>query len=110
MRVIEGAPNELQVPLLHRVKQANLQRIDYAVALLLLLVISPHFLHTSPGQHFGARVFGLAVGAALPIAVPQTVTSLCIGIGIARYARNASFAHASIADGCATVGGGELSA
>ena len=80
MRVNESAPNELQVPLLHRVKQANLQRIDYAVALLLLLVISPHFLRTSPGQHFGPSVFGLAVGAALPIALRRRWPMLALGI------------------------------
>ena len=60
---------------------ANLQRIDYAVAFLLLLATFPRFFH--PGNAgFGrsGTVLGLALGAALPIAMRRRWPLPALGI------------------------------
>ena len=60
-------------------KAENLQRIDYAVAVVLLFATFPRFFHPSEGR-LSTAVFGLALGAALPIAMRRRWPLQALGI------------------------------
>ena len=81
MRLDDRPSSELQPPLLHRLQAANLQRIDYAVAFLLLLATFPRFFHASNERYgWSGAIFGLALGAALPIAMRRRWPMPALGI------------------------------
>ncbi|HTT86596.1 MAG TPA: sensor histidine kinase [Acidimicrobiales bacterium] len=70
------ARERLRPPLLHRITPEQLQGVDYAIALLLLLAALRHAVTVSVGHRFlvnqaapHGTVFALAIGAALPIAL-----------------------------------------
>jgi signal transduction histidine kinase len=60
----------LRAPFLHRIRPSQLQRIDFALAALFLVATLPHLAYAGnrPGGSTGT-LFGLALGAALPVAV-----------------------------------------
>lgn len=75
--------DEPKPPLLHRVtQQANLQRIDYAVAFVLLLAAFPRFFYLGNHEqsHWSATAFGLALGAAVPIAMRRRWPLYALGL------------------------------
>jgi signal transduction histidine kinase len=72
---------EPKPPLLHRIQQqANLQRIDYAVAFVLLLAAFPRFFHPAAHTGWSGSAFGLALGAAVPIAMRRRWPMYALGI------------------------------
>lgn len=77
----DGASRDLHPPLLHRVRAAQLQRIDIAIAFLLLLLTFPHLV-SGGGPHFGrgGSFLALALGAALPIAIRRRAPMLALAI------------------------------
>jgi signal transduction histidine kinase len=74
--------DEPKPPLLHRItQQESLQRIDYAVAFVLLLAATPRFFHTGfHGYSWSGAAFGLALGAAVPIAMRRRWPIYALGV------------------------------
>ncbi|MGB9112711.1 MAG: sensor histidine kinase [Acidimicrobiales bacterium] len=63
-------PVQLKRPFFHNLQPETLQRIDYAVAIVLLAASLPHaFSPGGYGTQVSGRVLGLALGAAIPIAM-----------------------------------------
>jgi signal transduction histidine kinase len=61
---------ELKRPFFHHLQPETMQRIDYAVAIVLLAATLPHiFYPVASGRALSGRVLGLALGAAIPIAI-----------------------------------------
>src|SRR5580700_9720622 len=60
----------LRPPFLHRIRASQLQTIDFVLAALFLVATLPHLGYA--GNRHGAptgALFGLALGAALPVAI-----------------------------------------
>jgi signal transduction histidine kinase len=65
----EGEKLGLRPPFLHRIRPSQLQRIDFALAILFLVATLPHLAYTGHRQGGTGALFGLALGAALPVAL-----------------------------------------
>jgi signal transduction histidine kinase len=81
----------LKQPLLHQLRPDTLQWIDYGVAILLLVATVPHAFARIHGAPVSASLFGLALGAAIPIAMRRrwpmpalvlATVSLCVATGV----------------------------
>ncbi|MGA8295708.1 MAG: sensor histidine kinase [Acidimicrobiales bacterium] len=79
---MEGAdldPVELKRPYFHNLQPDTLQRIDYAVAFLLLVATLPH-IFTPVRSEVSGRVLVLALGAAIPIAIRRRWPMPALGL------------------------------
>jgi signal transduction histidine kinase len=88
MRNGSSVVEDLQPPLLHRMKAANLERTDLVVAVVLLFLTFPHLLGRPAGRSGSETAFVLAFGAALPIAIRRrwpiaALAIAAVSIGIA---------------------------